>query len=68
MSVAIVLEDKDAYPVTGGFAWIHWLAANITRFEIKENDKGHGIENHAFFFGIFSYLLIEFYHNILRHL
>lgn len=33
------LEDKDAYPVTGGFAWIHWLAANITRFEIKENES-----------------------------
>lgn len=39
VSVAIVLEDKDAYPVTGGFAWIHWLAANITRFEIKENES-----------------------------
>lgn len=39
VSVAIVLEDKDAYPVTGGFAWIHWLAANITRFEIKENEN-----------------------------
>lgn len=38
-SVAIVLEDKDAYPVTGGFAWIHWLAANITRFEIKDNES-----------------------------
>ena len=39
VSVAIVLEDKDAYPVTGGFAWIHWLAANITRFEVKENES-----------------------------
>ena len=39
VSLAIVLEDKDAYPVTGGFAWIHWLAANITRFEIKENES-----------------------------
>lgn len=35
VSLAIVLEDKDAYPVTSGFAWIHWLAANITRFEIR---------------------------------
>ena len=34
-----ILEDKDAYPVTGGFAWIHWLAANITRFEIGENES-----------------------------
>lgn len=39
VSLAIVLEDKDAYPVTGGFSWIHWLAANITRFEIKENES-----------------------------
>ena len=37
VSLAIVLEDKDAYPVTGGFTWIHWLAANIARFEIKDN-------------------------------
>lgn len=39
ISLAIVLEDKDAYPVTGGFSWIHWLAANITRFDIKENES-----------------------------
>lgn len=38
VSLAIVLEDKDAYPVAG-FAWIHWLAANITRFEIKDNES-----------------------------
>jgi len=38
-SLSIVLEDKDAYPVTGGFAWIHWLAANITRFALKENES-----------------------------
>lgn len=39
VSYAIVLEDKDAYPVTGGFSWIHWTAANITRTEIKENES-----------------------------
>lgn len=39
VSFAIVLEDKDAYPVTGGFSWIHWLAANITRVEILENES-----------------------------
>ena len=39
ISFAIVLEDKDAYPVTGGFAWIHWLAANITRNELKDNES-----------------------------
>lgn len=39
VSLALVLEDKDAYPVTGGFVWIHWLAANITRFDIKDNES-----------------------------
>lgn len=39
MSFALALEDKDAYPVTGGFAWIHWLAANITRNELKDNES-----------------------------
>lgn len=39
VSYAIVLEDKDAYPVSGGFSWIHWTAANITRTEIKENES-----------------------------
>lgn len=39
VSFAIILEDKDAYPVTGGFVWIHWLAANITRHELKENES-----------------------------
>lgn len=39
VSFAIVLEDKDAYPVSGGFAWIHWTAANITRTDIKENES-----------------------------
>ena len=39
VSYAIVLEDKDAYPVSGGFAWIHWTAANITRLELMENES-----------------------------
>ena len=25
--------------VTGGFAWIHWLAANIRRNELKDNES-----------------------------
>lgn len=29
VSLAIVLEDKDAYPVTGGFVWIHWLVMSL---------------------------------------
>ncbi|MEG2698467.1 MAG: YbhB/YbcL family Raf kinase inhibitor-like protein, partial [Ruthenibacterium sp.] len=36
---ALVLEDKDAYPISGGFAWIHWLAGNITRTELLENES-----------------------------
>lgn len=38
-SFAVVLEDKDAYPVSGGFAWIHWLAANIKKNELLENES-----------------------------
>lgn len=36
-SYAFVLEDKDAYPVSGGFVWIHWLGANLTATEVAEN-------------------------------
>lgn len=39
VSFALILEDKDAYPVTGGFAWVHWMAANITRCELRENES-----------------------------
>lgn len=39
VSYAIVLEDKDAYPLTGGFSWIHWTAANVLRTEIMENES-----------------------------
>lgn len=35
---ALVLEDKDAVPVCG-FSWIHWIAANITRTRIGENES-----------------------------
>lgn len=38
-SFAVVLEDKDAYPVTGGFSWIHWTIANLKRTEVKENES-----------------------------
>lgn len=36
---ALFLEDKDACPVSGGFAWVHWLAANITRSGLEENES-----------------------------
>ena len=39
VSYAIVLEDKDAYPVTKGFVWIHWLVANLTKTELFENES-----------------------------
>lgn len=39
VSYALVVEDKDAYPISGGFVWIHWLAANITRQELFENES-----------------------------
>ena len=39
VSYAVVLEDKDAYPVSGGFSWIHWTAANIIKTEIFENES-----------------------------
>ncbi len=29
VSFALMLEDKDAFPVSQGFSWIHWAAANI---------------------------------------
>lgn len=35
---AIVLEDKDAYPVVG-FSWIHWMVANLNRNELLENES-----------------------------
>lgn len=37
-SYALVLDDADAVPVCG-FVWIHWIAANIKKTEIPENDS-----------------------------
>lgn len=37
VSYALMIEDKDAFPVSGGFAWIHWMAANITANELLED-------------------------------
>lgn len=39
ISYALVLEDKDAFPISGGFSWIHWTAANICRTTIEENES-----------------------------
>ena len=37
VAYALVLEDKDAVPVCG-FTWIHWIAANIKKNILEEND------------------------------
>ncbi len=39
VSYVLILEDKDAYPVSGGFVWVHWLVANLKRTEILENES-----------------------------
>ena len=36
-SFAIILEDKDAIPVTRGFSWIHWTACNIQTTRVEAN-------------------------------
>ena len=36
-SYAVFLEDKDAFPVSKGFSWVHWVAANITTIKVAEN-------------------------------
>lgn len=43
VSFALILEDKDAAPVCG-FSWIHWIAADITRTEIPENDSVSAVD------------------------
>lgn len=39
VSFAMVLEDKDAFPVTKGFSWVHWTVANLRRCELAENES-----------------------------
>lgn len=41
VSYALVLEDKDDFPWNGGFSWIHWVAANITKTELIEDESIH---------------------------
>ena len=38
VSYAVVMEDKDAVPVCG-FSWVHWIAANIKKTELTENES-----------------------------
>lgn len=37
-SYVIIFDDMDAVPVCG-FVWIHWLAANLTRTYLEENES-----------------------------
>ena len=37
-SFAIVFDDPDSVPVCG-YVWVHWLVANLTRKELKENES-----------------------------
>ncbi|MEG2868945.1 MAG: YbhB/YbcL family Raf kinase inhibitor-like protein [Terrisporobacter sp.] len=55
-SYAIFLEDRDAIPVSGGFSWIHWSAANITTNEILDNESRH---NCNFVQGLNSWISIQ---------
>ncbi len=52
VSYAIFLEDKDAYPVSGGFSWVHWTACNITKTELEENES----QNANFIQGVNSWI------------
>lgn len=56
-SYALVLEDKDAYEVTNGIIWIHWIAANITSTTIKENASVK--EADQFVQGVNSWMTLE---------
>ncbi|MEG2651161.1 MAG: YbhB/YbcL family Raf kinase inhibitor-like protein, partial [Eubacterium sp.] len=39
---AVLIEDKDAFPISGGFSWIHWVAANIEEKVIEEGASQQG--------------------------
>ena len=43
VTYALLLEDKDAAPVCG-FSWIHWIAANIRRDTLEEDDSAHATD------------------------
>lgn len=52
VSLAILLEDRDAFPVTGGFSWVHWAACNIPLPGLEENASAKG----GFVQGLNSYI------------
>ena len=42
VSYALFLEDRDAFPVSGGFSWVHWTACNIKTPGLPENASAAG--------------------------
>lgn len=56
ISYAVVLEDKDAFPISGGFSWIHWTVANLTRNEMQENESQTATD---FIQGVNSWISIQ---------
>lgn len=56
VSFAIFIEDKDAFPVSGGFSWVHWTVANITANEIFENES---ISNKDWVQGVNSWISMQ---------
>lgn len=56
VSFALVLEDRDAFPVTGGFSWIHWMVCDFTDGELPENASA---EDDRLIQGINSYISIQ---------
>ena len=55
-SYALYLEDKDAVPVTKGFPWIPWVACNISRKYLGENES---IAAQDFVQGLNSYISVQ---------
>ena len=55
VSFALMMEDKDAFPVSQGFSWIHWTAANIKDTVIP---AGAGSQDGDFVQGV---KLVEFF-------
>lgn len=55
-SLALLLEDRDAFPVTGGFSWVHWAACNIALSGLEE---GAAASECGFKQGLNSYISIQ---------
>ena len=56
VSLALLLEDRDAFPVTGGFSWVHWAACNIALPGLQEGADAEGC---GFRRGVNSYISIQ---------